>query len=127
MLPLPPRTTRCDTLFPYTTLFRAEEGRGVGARRELFLTMNATALRAPDPGPETNQAAFPAAYGRLADRKLPAQVLLGDADFPHIQQRCVHLVQAIPRALGTVVSGTAHLPNLEIGRASCRERVCQYV
>src|SRR3546814_19859049 len=56
---------------------------------------------------------FPAAYARLADLKLPAQVLWGDADFPHIQQRCVHLVQAIPRALGTVVSGTAHLPHLE--------------
>src|SRR3546814_5973666 len=72
----------------------SEEGRVGGARRELFLTMNATALRAPYPGPETNQAAFPAAYARLADLKLPAQVLWGDADFPHIQQRCVPLVQA---------------------------------
>jgi pimeloyl-ACP methyl ester carboxylesterase len=25
----------------------------------------------------------------------------------------VHLVQALPRALGTVMAGTAHLPNLE--------------
>lgn len=91
----------------------SEEGRVGGAVRELFLTMNATALNAPDPGPETNPAAFPAAYARLADLKLPAQVLWGDADFPHIQQRCVHLVQAIPRALGTVVPGTAHLPCLE--------------
>ena len=90
-----------------------EEGRVGGAIRELFLTMNATALHAPDPGPETNPAAFPAAYARLADLKLPAQVLWGDADFPHIQQRCVHLVQAIPRALGTVVPGAAHLPGLE--------------
>ncbi|HMA15147.1 MAG TPA: alpha/beta hydrolase [Kiloniellaceae bacterium] len=91
----------------------SEEGRVGGAVRDLFLTMNATALNAPDPGAETNPAAFPAAYARLADLKLPAQVLWGDADFPHIQQRCVHLVQAIPRALGTVVPGTAHLPNLE--------------
>ena len=91
----------------------SEEGRVGGAVRELFLTMNATALNAPDPGAETNPAAFPAAYARLADLKLPAQVLWGDADFPHIQQRCVHLVQAIPRALGTVIPGTAHLPNLE--------------
>jgi len=91
----------------------SEEGRVGGAVRELFLTMNATALHAPDPGAETNPAAFPAAYARLADLKLPAQVLWGDADFPHIQQRCVHLVQAIPRALGTVIPGTAHLPNLE--------------
>src|SRR3546814_1630582 len=77
----------------------SEEGRVGGALRELFLAMNATALYASDPGPETNPAAFPAAYARLADLTLPAQVLWGDGDFPHIQQRCVHLVQAIPRAL----------------------------
>jgi pimeloyl-ACP methyl ester carboxylesterase len=91
----------------------SDEGRVGGAVRDLFLAMNAAALYAPDPGPETNPAAFPAAYARLADLNLPAQVLWGDLDFPHIQQRCVHLVQAIPRALGTVVPGTAHLPNLE--------------
>src|SRR3546814_17964516 len=56
----------------------SEEGRVGGALRELFLAMNATALYAPDPGPETNPAAFPAAYARLADLTLPAQVLWGD-------------------------------------------------
>jgi pimeloyl-ACP methyl ester carboxylesterase len=91
----------------------SEEGRVGGAVRNLFLEMNGTALYAPEPGRETNPAAFPAAYARLADLKLPAQVVWGDLDFPHIQQRCVHLVQAIPRALGTVIPGTAHLPNLE--------------
>src|SRR3546814_14140465 len=91
----------------------SEEGRVGGARRELFLTMNATALRAPDPGPETNQAAFPAAYARLADLTLPAPVLWGDADFPHLQQRCVHLVQSLPRPL-------------DIGKAACWERGGMY-
>ncbi|MGD1878837.1 MAG: alpha/beta fold hydrolase [Kiloniellaceae bacterium] len=91
----------------------SEEGRVGGAVRDLFLAMNATALYAEDPGRETNPAAFPAAYARLADLKMPAQVVWGDADFPHIQQRCVHLVQAMPQALGSVIPGTAHLPNLE--------------
>ena len=91
----------------------SEEGRVGGALRELFLAMNGTALYAPDPGAETNPAAFPAAYARLAELALPAQVVWGDGDFPHIQQRCVHLVQAIPRALGTVIPGAAHLPSLE--------------
>ncbi|GAB4362769.1 MAG: alpha/beta hydrolase [Kiloniellaceae bacterium] len=91
----------------------AEEGRVGGALRDLFLEMNGTALYAEDPGRETNPAAFPVAYSRLADLKMPAQVVWGDADFPHIQQRCVHLVQAMPQALGTVIPGTAHLPNLE--------------
>jgi len=91
----------------------SEEGRVGGALRDLFLTMNATALYAEDPGRETNPAAFPPAYARLADLAMPAQVVWGDADFPHIQQRCVHLVQAMPQASGTVIPGTAHLPNLE--------------
>ncbi|MGF1595298.1 MAG: alpha/beta fold hydrolase [Kiloniellaceae bacterium] len=91
----------------------SEEGRVGGPVRDLFLAMNGTALYAPDPGPETNQAAFPVAYARLAELAGPAQVVWGDGDFPHIQQRCVHLVQAIPRALGTVIPGTAHLPSLE--------------
>lgn len=91
----------------------SEEGRVGGAVRDLFLSMNAAALYAPDPGSETNPAAFPPAYVRLAELALPAQVIWGDGDFPHLQQRCVHLVQAIPRALGTVIPGTAHLPSLE--------------
>src|SRR3546814_12610715 len=28
MIPPPPRSTRTDTLFPYTTLFRSHQGRG---------------------------------------------------------------------------------------------------
>ncbi len=91
----------------------SEEGRVGGPARDLFLTMNDTALYASDPGPETNPAAFPVAYARLAHLDLPAQVIWGDADFPHIQQRCVHLVQAMPQALGSVIPGTAHLPNME--------------
>src|SRR3546814_18576469 len=33
MIRLPPRSTRTDTLFPYTTLFRSERGDEVAARR----------------------------------------------------------------------------------------------
>src|SRR3546814_13605645 len=103
MIRRPPRSTRTDTLFPYTTLFRS---------RELFLAMNATALYAPDPGPETNPAAFPAAYARLAALTLPAQVPCGDGASPPLPQRCVNLVQALSRALGPVIRGTAHIPHL---------------
>ncbi|NIA71743.1 alpha/beta hydrolase [Pelagibius litoralis] len=91
----------------------SEEGRVGGPARDLFLVMNDRALHAPDPGRETNPAAFPVAYSRLADLGVPAQVVWGDADFPHLQQRCVHVVQAMPQALGTVIPGTAHLPNME--------------
>src|SRR3546814_19049583 len=37
----------------------SEEGRVGRARRQLFLTLTATALRAPDPGTEPTQAALP--------------------------------------------------------------------
>src|SRR3546814_9492850 len=33
MIRRPPRSTRTDTLFPYTTLFRSDEGRSCGAGR----------------------------------------------------------------------------------------------
>ena len=91
----------------------SEEGRVSGAARQLFLEMNGVALDAADPGVETNPAASPPAYARLAQLGQPTQVIWGDRDFPHVQQRCVHLVQAMPQALGTVIAGTAHLPNLE--------------
>jgi pimeloyl-ACP methyl ester carboxylesterase len=91
----------------------SEEGRVGGAVRDLFLTMNGANLYAPDPGRETNQAAFPAAYTRLKDLTLPVQVVWGDGDFAHLQQRCVHLVQAMPQAVSAVIPDTAHLPNLE--------------
>ncbi len=91
----------------------SEEGRISGAARRLFLEMNGRALAAADPGLEQNPAAQPPAYGRLHQLGQPTQVIWGDRDFPHIQQLCVHLVQAMPQALGTVMAGTAHLPNLE--------------
>lgn len=89
-----------------------EEGRVSGPLRDLFLEMNGIALRAADPGEQNPPSGAPA-YRRLGELDLPAQVVWGDADFPHVQQRCNHLVQALPQALGTVIAGTAHLPNLE--------------
>src|SRR3546814_4370531 len=35
MIRRPPRSTRTDTLFPYTTLFRSQSGRGVRSRPSL--------------------------------------------------------------------------------------------
>src|SRR3546814_7598620 len=48
----PPRSTRTDTLFPYTTLFRSVEGGDAPSRRE---------RRAPRP-----RMARPSAQGRVA-------------------------------------------------------------
>src|SRR3546814_11343772 len=73
MIRRPPRSTRTDTLFPYTTLFRSPE-----ADRSAVLAVKA-----------------------VVDR-----------------------IRAEARAAGFDVVGIAPA---EIGRASCRERVCQYV
>src|SRR3546814_14157926 len=99
MIRRPPRSTRTDTLFPYTTLFRSH------AR-----------AAAPD-----------RAAGRLHRRGNRG---LGEQRQP---QRAMPLrlgaqVQALPR--GALTPGRLQespLTCTEIGRASCRERVCQYV
>src|SRR3546814_19683251 len=38
MMRRPPRSTRTDTLFPYTTLFRSRQGRGAMAQEIYFAT-----------------------------------------------------------------------------------------
>src|SRR3546814_19543694 len=35
MIRRPPRSTRTDTLFPYTTLFRSSDGTGIGSREQV--------------------------------------------------------------------------------------------
>src|SRR3546814_11548296 len=96
MIRRPPRSTRTDTLFPYTTLFRSVIAR-IGRR----------------------QAERPLRQPVFGDR-------LGKAG-PGVEPR---------RAQGPDLQeiGGVHAPGAErlrpvqqIGRASCRERVCPYV
>src|SRR3546814_11263475 len=83
MIRRPPRSTRTDTLFPYTTLFRS------GAIVAVTLIYR--------------QRVWTLLTG-LADRETRNYALK------------LALAFVITAALG-----------MEIGRASCRERVCQYV
>src|SRR3546814_14124705 len=87
MIRRPPRSTRTDTLFPYTTLFRS------------WFSMRAGGA----PSSRTVQPMF-APY-RLRDLALANRIVVS------------------PMATYSAIDGT---PN-EIGRASCRERVCPYV
>src|SRR3546814_14523753 len=102
MIRRPPRSTRTDTLFPYTTLFRSVAPIGtaegdvgdadVGQRQEI------------------GRAAFGIEDGDAAlDHR-------ADADAAAFLDR-----QAVEQAKG------GRGADEEIGRASCRERVCQYV
>src|SRR3546814_16611725 len=87
----PPRSTRTDTLFPYTTLFRS-----LGV--ESHAHWQTPSLVVP---PGADPICLPWPHPRTATRGLTWDSLL---------------IQGVPDML-----------NGEIGRASCRGRVCQYV
>src|SRR3546814_19123374 len=99
----PPRSTRSATLFPYTTLFRS----------------------------------FGASSPRLDPRQAPGLQLGNDARCDLVIEACTVLgltIFARTLAAGTAAGGFTHgfpphhpKKHKEIGRASCRERVCQYV
>src|SRR3546814_19850787 len=110
MIRRPPRSTRTDTLFPYTTLFRS---------RVLRFIQDDECIG--------KSAAAHEGEGRNLD------LSAGDAAL-HLLGRQGVIERVIERAeigidLVLHVAGkkTETLACLEIGRASCRERVCQYV
>lgn len=90
----------------------ALEGRVGGRPRELFLTMNGRALRAPDPGEELPPA-VPDAALRLSELELAILVLHGDLDLPHVQARGRRIAEEAPAARLCVLADCAHLPQLE--------------
>ncbi len=83
------------------------ENRVDGAARATFFAMN-EAIRAA--GKDIDVVPN---YDRLAEITLPALVLCGDLDFPHIQSRCRHLAATIPGAKLKMLPGLGHLPSLE--------------
>src|SRR3546814_14553614 len=91
MIRRPPRSTRTDTLFPYTTLFRSS-ARGL--------------------------MASPGAAGSIRLDKLLWYLRFA---------RSRSIAQAMVAAGHIRLDGRRVTRASEIGRASCRERVCQYV
>src|SRR3546814_17504865 len=114
MLRRPPRSTRTDTLFPYTTLFRSSED---GFR--LFLVL----LRKQEPRVigvafRILGSCFRRSTGRHFARGLFLRHLRLTRRF-----RLDLLLDLLFLGGGRVVP----LGLDQIGRASCRERVCRYV
>lgn len=68
------------------------------------------ALSAPEP--ETIPL-DPAAVGRLRDVSAPTLVLVGDLDYPQKVELAHDMATSIADAILVVLSGTAHLPNLD--------------
>src|SRR3546814_16916546 len=101
----PQRSTRTDTLFPYTTLFRASEEGGSEYKYKLS---GARAVGARD----------------IIENELSIQgISATTAVFRHGEVPGDH--ERYRAAVLEVESDTSY--SEEIGRASCRERVCQYV
>src|SRR3546814_17010414 len=113
MLRRPPRSTRTDTLFPYTTLFRS-------------VFSHAAASGLSDLGLDRAHRAFAFLETHAWDRD-------GGGWFHRLRRSgppvdCAkdcydHAFLLLAMAWLYRASGKAG----EIGRASCRERVCQYV
>src|SRR3546814_15698397 len=100
MIRRPPRSTRTDTLLPYTTLFRS---RG----------MSRFALLAPDtPYGDAIAAATESAVAQSGGRLMKAERYPSDssADLTPVARRFAASLRALP-------------PRGQIGRESCRERV----
>src|SRR3546814_15165460 len=102
MIRRPPRSTRTDTLFPYTTLFRSlEDGTATSWRGPGILDKRSMRLPVPaDIWLQRKQHAFPKGLDMFftAGRQLTG----------------------LPRSKQVQ-------PAVQNGRASCRERVWQYV
>src|SRR3546814_14716721 len=117
MIRRPPRSTRTDTLFPYTTLFRS------------LLIANLT-----DAGERADSSCSP--YGHsllyLVSRSFEDHEetpLLG-MEKHLVPALATHPWGAMVRQLpspGRIFAEGSPATRAAIGRASCRERVCQYV
>src|SRR3546814_14837813 len=117
MIRRPPRSTRTDTLFPYTTLFRSQVPDWLLASEYavlLFADRRSFAwewLR--------RSAPYRAAW---RDREVGEIV---PSDFGLMKLEDPDLVTPYARPIWTPALDPRVLR--KIGRASCRERVCQYV
>src|SRR3546814_16616500 len=101
MIRRPPRSTRTDTLFPYTTLFRSAGLLLVVHRTRLGTAMRATAQNREVAG----------LMGVNINTVISAAFLIGSA------------LAAVAGVMLTTYYGVAQY---KIGRASCRDSVCQY-
>src|SRR3546814_11583727 len=113
MILRPPRSTRTDTLFPYTTLFRSP-------RRSLVL------LVANNPGgllPTIRSRCRRLLLDPLTEADVAAYLARHAPDLgPGDRIGIARLSEgSIGRAVALVPGGG------QSGRASCRDRVCQYV
>src|SRR3546814_13370654 len=102
MIRRPPRSTRTDTLFPYTTLFRS------------------VAVSGDADGELCGVSDMIDAYRDLKAYQRAKRLIWGVP--------CPVCREKLPRANAKILEpGRICRAHKQIGRAACRERVCQYV
>src|SRR3546814_19887560 len=109
MIRRPPRSTRTDTLFPYPTLFRSADAHGEHAAARRARAMAAVAVEPPEIAVARIQGA---GRGAGVDPRFRQDPRLAPLPATLHQQPDPGMVAGRDE---------------QIGRASCRERVCQYV
>src|SRR3546814_15778252 len=136
MIRRPPRSTRTETLFPYTTLVRSIEVALADRAGELLERMKAR-RGAVGASHQTPQIERPARLGPGARKPAPAKRLDPNHRADHVAveiditrpsglgDRSDGLIDAAVQHEGAAVSGRVDLRG-QIGRASCSDRVCPY-
>src|SRR3546814_18408883 len=120
MIRRPPRSTRTDTLFPDTTLFRSARAENVGE------TTMSTTLVNGDTKVDTVEHLLSAMAGLGIDN---AYVELSASEVPIMDGSAgpfVFLIQSAGLEEQDTAKKFIRILREEIGRAVCRERVCQY-
>src|SRR3546814_11410670 len=120
MIRRPPRSTRTDTRFPYTTLFRSSPP-GVDFT---FSSAHQQIKREPGQRPAGERANM-AAQNKGPGGKQPT---INDvAALAGVSKKTVSRVINRSEFLTDKTRAAVEKANEQIGRASCRERVCQSV
>src|SRR3546814_18547036 len=127
MIRRPPRSTRTDTLFPYTTLFRSAAGTPhLESLRSMHYQASVLTYEAALEGYGIAIAQKAMVQKELDEGRLVAPfdltVDLGDESYyfvlPTITEK---------RSSPALQQFRSWIASCEIGSGSCRERVCQYV
>src|SRR3546814_15839256 len=124
MIRRPPRSTRTDTLFPYTTLFRSAPAKRYGINQKTVAKWKKrTAVKDLPTGPKDvhstvlsiEEEAIIVAFRKHTLLPLVDCLYALQATIPHLTRSSLH--RCLKR----------HGISRQIGRASCRASVCQYV
>src|SRR3546814_15376437 len=114
MIRRPPRSTRTDTLFPYTTLFRSQTGPYADRAGYDFMIQGMGGIMDLTGDPEGEPQKIGVAYVDIFTGVYATVAILAALRDRDIRGRGSHIDMSL-------------LACQETGRASCGARVCQYV